>query len=163
MNSTVSSPISRALISLPDRAARRMRSHGVGASRAPAGSTQPTSDNRCDIADQRGDGWSVGQRSWSTSTHSGPSRVLSCRADVVAQDTSQTGGTASFLRPRERPAVLRPATKGMYGDAPQSACVEMLLNQHVWGCSSISMCGDAPQSADCSRVDSPPSQGKLGA
>ncbi len=37
--------------------------HGVGASKAPAGRTQPTSDNRCDVADQRGDGRDVGQRS----------------------------------------------------------------------------------------------------
>ncbi len=53
----------RALISLPDRAARRMQNHGVGARRAPAGSKQPTSNNRCDVADQRSDGREVGQRS----------------------------------------------------------------------------------------------------
>ncbi len=38
-------------------------SHGVGARRAPAGSKQPTSNNRRGFADQRSDGRSVGQRS----------------------------------------------------------------------------------------------------
>ncbi|PIE19673.1 MAG: hypothetical protein CSA65_01430 [Proteobacteria bacterium] len=36
-----------------------MRNHGVGARRAPAGSKQPTSNNRCDFADQRSDGRSA--------------------------------------------------------------------------------------------------------
>ncbi len=39
-------------------------------------------------------------------THSGPSRVLSCRAALIAEDMSHTGGTANVLRHRERPAVL---------------------------------------------------------
>ncbi len=46
-------------------------------------------------------------------THSGPSRVLSCRTDFVAEETSHTRGTASFLRPRKRPAVRYPATGGV--------------------------------------------------
>ncbi len=46
-------------------------------------------------------------------TESEPSPVLSCRTDFVAEETSHTGGLASFPRPRERPAVLSPATGGM--------------------------------------------------
>ncbi len=46
-------------------------------------------------------------------THSGPSRVLSCRAAFVTEETSHTGGTASSLRHRKRPAVLCPATGGI--------------------------------------------------
>ncbi len=41
---------------LPMEVLLRMRNHGVGARRAPAGSKQPTSNNRRDFADQRGDG-----------------------------------------------------------------------------------------------------------
>ncbi|PID39792.1 MAG: hypothetical protein CSA65_08130 [Proteobacteria bacterium] len=111
----------RALIRLPDRAARRMRNHGVGARRAPAGRTQPTGDNRCDVADQRGDERDVGQRSRSTPTYSGPSRVLSCRADVVAEDMSHMGGTANALRPQKRLAVLYSASGGRRRGAPKPA------------------------------------------
>ncbi|PID37957.1 MAG: hypothetical protein CSB49_08055 [Proteobacteria bacterium] len=55
----------------------------------------------------------------STLTHSGPSRVPSCRADLVAEDMSHTGDLASCLRPRKRPAVLYPATAGICRDAPK--------------------------------------------
>ncbi len=46
-------------------------------------------------------------------TNPGPSRGLSCRPAFVADETSHTGGTASFLRHRKRPAVLCPATGGI--------------------------------------------------
>ncbi len=94
-------PLSRALISLPDRAAPRMRNHGVGARRAPAGSTQPTSDNRCDFEDQRGDGREVGQRS-------------------RPQRARQTTSMARFFGHVIGSAAQHPARSRTCGEAPKS-------------------------------------------
>ncbi len=58
-------------------------------------------------------------RSESTPTQSGPSRVLSGRADVVAEEMSHRGGRVNSLRPRKRPAALCPATGGMCRGAPE--------------------------------------------
>ncbi len=56
----------------------------------------------------------------STPTKAEASQVLSCRADVVAEDMSPTGGTADVLRPRERPAVRCPARGETCGGAPKA-------------------------------------------
>ncbi len=62
----------------------------------------------------------------STPTRSGPSRVLSCRADSVAEAMSPTGDTANVLSPRERPAELCPATKGRCGGRYNRLVVALL-------------------------------------
>ncbi len=60
-------------------------------------------------------------------TPSGPSRLASCRADFVAEETSHTGALASFLRPRTRPAVLVSAAGGVCRGSRKTGLLSLSL------------------------------------